>query len=336
MKLINDITFYNPEYLWFLILPISHVLWKTLLKREEHSSIKHSNVSLFSSKKHIKMHLSFLPYLLKIISLIFIVISVARPQTTNSWEESKTEGIDIIIAMDISGSMLAQDLKPNRLESSKEIAIDFIKQRINDRIGLVVFSGESFTQCPLTTDHNSLINLFNDIEYGMIEDGTAIGDGLGNSINRLIDSESESKIVILLTDGENTKGKISPFDAAKIAASDSVNIKVYTIGVGTKGMAKSPVALDYNGNFVYDYVEVKIDEKTLTEIANKTGGMYFRATDNKSLKGIYEKINELETTKIESVKFNTKNEEFYIFTLVSLFAYLLSFLLKKTYFRSIN
>ena len=336
MKLINDITFHNPEYLWFLILPISHVLWKILLKREEHSSIKHSNVSLFSSKKNIKIHLSFLPYLLKIISLIFIVISVARPQTTNSWEESKTEGIDIIIAMDISGSMLAQDLKPNRLESSKEIAIDFIKQRINDRIGLVVFSGESFTQCPLTTDHNSLMNLFNDIEYGMIEDGTAIGDGLGNSINRLIDSESESKIVILLTDGENTKGKISPFDAAKIAASDSVNIKVYTIGVGTKGMAKSPVALDYNGNFVYDYVEVKIDEKTLTEIANKTGGMYFRATDNKSLKGIYEKINELETTEIESVKFNTKNEEFYIFTLVSLFAYLLSFLLKKTYFRSIN
>ena len=336
MKLINDITFHNPEYLWFLILPISHVLWKILLKREEHSSIKHSNVSLFSSKKNIKIHLSFLPYLLKIISLIFIVISVARPQTTNSWEESKTEGIDIIIAMDISGSMLAQDLKPNRLESSKEIAIDFIKQRINDRIGLVVFSGESFTQCPLTTDHNSLINLFNDIEYGMIEDGTAIGDGLGNSINRLIDSESESKIVILLTDGENTKGKISPFDAAKIAASDSVNIKVYTIGVGTKGMAKSPVALDHNGNFVYDYVEVKIDEKTLTEIANKTGGMYFRATDNKSLKGIYEKINELETTEIESVKFNTKNEEFYIFTLVSLFAYLLSFLLKKTYFRSIN
>jgi len=336
MKLINDITFHNPEYLWFLILPISHVLWKILLKREEHSSIKHSNVSLFSSKKNIKIHLSFLPYLLKIISLIFIVISVARPQTTNSWEESKTEGIDIIIAMDISGSMLAQDLKPNRLESSKEIAIDFIKQRINDRIGLVVFSGESFTQCPLTTDHNSLINLFNDIEYGMIEDGTAIGDGLGNSINRLIDSESESKIVILLTDGENTKGKISPFDAAKIAASDSVNIKVYTIGVGTKGMAKSPVALDYNGNFVYDYVEVKIDEKTLTEIANKTGGMYFRATDNKSLKGIYEKINELETTEIESVKFNTKNEEFYIFTLVSLFTYLLSFLLKKTYFRSIN
>ncbi len=336
MKLINDITFHNPEYLWFLILPISHVLWKILLKREEHSSIKHSNVSLFSSKKNIKIHLSFLPYLLKIISLIFIVISVARPQTTNSWEESKTEGIDIIIAMDISGSMLAQDLKPNRLESSKEIAIDFIKQRINDRIGLVVFSGESFTQCPLTTDHNSLINLFNDIEYGMIEDGTAIGDGLGNSINRLIDSESESKIVILLTDGENTKGKISPFDAAKIAASDSVNIKVYTIGVGTKGMAKSPVALDYNGNFVYDYVEVKIDEKTLTEIANKTGGMYFRATDNKSLKGIYEKINELETTEIESVKFNTKNEEFYIFTLVSLFTYLLSFLLKRTYFRSIN
>ena len=232
--------------------------------------------------------------------------------------------------------MLAKDLKPNRLEASKEIAIDFIKQRKNDRIGLVIFSGESFTQCPLTTDHNSLINLFQDIEYGMVEDGTAIGDGLGNSINRLIDSETKSKIIILLTDGENTKGKISPLTAAEIAASDSVGIKVYTIGVGTKGMAKSPVALDFNGNFIYDFVEVKIDEESLTEIAKKTGGQYFRATDNLSLKEIYNTINKLETSELESIKFNTKNEEFYLFSWIALVLFLLSFLLQISYFRKIS
>ena len=205
------------------------------------------------------------------------------------------KGIDIIIAMDISGSMLAQDLKPNRLDASKKIAIDFISKRKNDRIGLVVFSRESFTQCPLTTDYNTLINLFNDIEYGMVDDGTAIGDGLVNSINRLIDSDAKSKIVILLTDGENTKGMISPLTAADIA--EKYGIRVYTIGVGTKGIAKSPVAIDFNGKFLYDLVEVKIDEKTLKEIANKTGGEYFRATDNKSLKVIYNSIDKIETSK---------------------------------------
>ena len=170
----------------------------------------------------------------------------------------------------------------------------------------------------------------------MVDDGTAIGDGLGNSINRLMDSEAKSKIVILLTDGENTKGKISPLTAADIAASDSINIKVYTIGVGTKGMAKSPIAIDFNGRFVYDYVEVKIDEKTLTEIANKTGGEYFRATNNESLEGIYNTIDELETSEIESIKFNTKTEKFYLFSLIALGLFLISFILKITYFKGIN
>jgi len=336
MNLLNNISFNNPELFFLLILPLMHALWHFFSKKNTENVLMFSNITLFSSKKSIKERLIHLPYLLQILSICLIIVSLARPQTTSSWEESKTEGIDIIIAMDISGSMLAQDLKPNRLDASKKIAIDFISKRQNDRIGLVIFSGESFTQCPLTTDYNTLINLFNDIEYGMVDDGTAIGDGLGNSINRLMDSEAKSKIVILLTDGENTKGKISPLTAADIAASDSINIKVYTIGVGTKGMAKSPVAIDFNGRFVYDYVEVKIDEKTLTEIANKTGGEYFRATNNKSLEGIYNTIDELETSEIESIKFNTKTEKFYLFSLIALGLFLLSFILKITYFRGIN
>ena len=336
MNLLNNISFNNPELFFLLILPLVHALWHFFSKNNIENVLIFSNTSFFSTKKNIKERLIHLPYLLQILSICLIIVSLARPQTTSSWEESKTEGIDIIIAMDISGSMLAQDLKPNRLDASKKIAIDFISKRQNDRIGLVIFSGESFTQCPLTTDYNTLINLFNDIEYGMVDDGTAIGDGLGNSINRLMDSEAKSKIVILLTDGENTKGKISPLTAADIAASDSINIKVYTIGVGTKGMAKSPVAIDYNGRFIYDYVEVKIDEKTLTEIANKTGGEYFRATNNKSLEGIYNTIDELETSEIESIKFNTKTEKFYLFSLIALGLFLLSFILKITYFRGIN
>tara|TARA_B100000674_G_scaffold92985_1_gene65535 strand:+ start:2487 stop:3497 length:1011 start_codon:yes stop_codon:yes gene_type:complete len=336
MHLLNNISFENTELFFLLLFPIAHLIWFFFVNKNTNRVFSFSNTSFISSKKNIKEKLVNLPYILQLLCISFIIISLARPQTTNSWEESKTQGIDIILALDISGSMLAKDLKPNRLEASKEIAIDFIKQRKNDRIGLVIFSGESFTQCPLTTDHNSLINLFQDIEYGMVEDGTAIGDGLGNSINRLIDSETKSKIIILLTDGENTKGKISPLTAAEIAASDSVGIKVYTIGVGTKGMAKSPVALDFNGNFIYDFVEVKIDEESLTEIAKKTGGQYFRATDNLSLKEIYNTINKLETSELESIKFNTKNEEFYLFSWIALVLFLLSFLLQISYFRKIS
>jgi len=336
MNLLNNITFNNPELFLLLILPLVHALWHFFSQKNTKNVLSFSNITLFSSKKIIKERLRHLPYLLQILSICLIITSLARPQTNTSWEESKTEGIDIIIAMDISGSMLAQDLKPNRLDASKKIATDFIKQRKNDRIGLVIFSGRSFTQCPLTTDKTSVVNLFNDIEYGMIDDGTAIGDGLGTALNRLKGSKTKSKIVILLTDGENTAGKISPLTAADIAASDSMNVKVYTIGVGTKGMARSPVAIDFNGKFRYDYVEVKIDEKTLTEIANKTGGKYFRATNNESLEGIYNTIDELETSEIESVKFNTETEEFYLFSLIALGLFLISFILKITYFKGIN
>jgi len=196
MNLLNNISFQNTELFFLLLFPIAHLIWFFFVNKNTDRVFSFSNTAFISSKKNLKEKLVNLPYILQLLCICFIIISLARPQTTNSWEESKTKGIDIILALDISGSMLAKDLKPNRLEASKEIAIDFIKQRKNDRIGLVIFSGESFTQCPLTLDHNSLINLFQDIEYGMVEDGTAIGDGLGNSINRLIDSETKSKIII--------------------------------------------------------------------------------------------------------------------------------------------
>lgn len=336
MNLLNNISFNNPELFFLMILPLAHAVWHFFSKNNSENVLSFSNTTFFSPKKSIKERLIHLPYLFQIVSICLIIISLARPQTTNNWEKSKTEGIDIIIAMDISSSMLAQDLKPNRLDAAKEIAIEFIRKRINDRIGLVVFSGGSFTRCPLTTDYNTLIKLFKEIKYGMVDDGTAIGDGLGTSINRLIDSDAKSKIVILLTDGENTTGNISPITAATFAASDSVNVKVYTIGVGTKGMAKSPVSIDFNGRMVYDYVEVKIDEKTLTKIADITGGEYFRATDNASLKEIYNTIDKLETSELESIKFNNKTEEFYLFSLIALGFFLLSFILKITYFRGIN
>ena len=336
IEILNRYSFNNPEMFVIFFVIIAHALWYLFYKKNVDATIRFSNTLLISKQKSVKEKLIHLPYILNILAISLMIISLARPQTENNWEETKTKGIDIIIAMDISGSMLAKDLKPDRLTASKEIAIDFIRQRKNDRIGLVVFGGESFTQCPLTSDHNSLINLFNDIKFGMIKDGTAIGEGLGNSINRLINSEAKSKTIILLTDGENNSGKISPYTAASIASSDSINIKIYTIGVGTKGMAKSPVAIDMNGRFVYDYVEVNIDEKTLKQIAESTGGKYFRATDNNSLKEIYEKINQLETTEIKTNKFSTKNEKFYIFSLISLIMLLLSFLLEITYLRRVN
>lgn len=335
-KIINDITFNNPEYFWMLIIPVAHIIWRLISNPEYNSSINFSDINLFDNTKTIKQRTRHTPYILYMLSIILIIVSLARPQTTNSWEENKTEGIDIIIATDISGSMLAKDLKPNRLEASKEIAIQFIKRRTNDRIGLTVFSGKSFTQCPLTTDHGSLINLFQNVKYGMVNDGTAIGDALGTSINRLIHSDAKSKIIILLTDGENTAGKISPLTASEIAGTDSIGIKIYTIGVGTKGMAKTPVAKDINGKLIYDYVEVRIDEELLTNIANNTGGQYFRATNKESLEKIYNKIDKLETTKIDNIIFHTKNEKFYPFSLTALGLIVLSLLLQFTYFRSIN
>ncbi|MDF2433527.1 MAG: Ca-activated chloride channel, partial [Mucilaginibacter sp.] len=266
---------------------------------------------------------------LRSLAIAALIIALARPQSSLSWQNTTTEGIDIIIASDISGSMLAEDFQPNRLEAGKNIAIDFIKNRPDDRIGLVIFSGEAFTQCPLTIDHDVLTNLFQDVKNGMIDDGTAIGMGLATAVNRLKDSETKSKVVILLTDGSNNMGSIPPVTAAEIAK--QFNVRVYTVGIGTKGYAPYPVQTPFG--IQYQQIPVDVDEGTLTKIADITGGKYFRATDNRTLKNIYNQIDKLEKAKIDVTQFHKKSECFLPFALIALFFLLTELVLKNTLFK---
>tara|TARA_B110000467_G_scaffold157547_1_gene172454 strand:- start:452 stop:1447 length:996 start_codon:yes stop_codon:yes gene_type:complete len=326
-------TFVNSEFFYLLILPLVVLIWYVLKHKNTSSAILFSNTESINKKPTIKQRLRHLPYLLKIGAASLLIIAMARPQSSTNWQESTTEGIDIILTMDISTSMLAQDLKPDRLEASKNVAMEFISTRINDRVGLVIFAGESFTQCPLTTDHNVLINLFKDVKIGMIDDGTAIGMGLATAVNRIKDSEAISKVIILLTDGVNNSGMVRPLTAAEIA--QKFGIRVYTIGVGTMGMAKSPVGWDWNGNVIYDYREVTIDEKTLKDIATLTDGKYFRATNNNSLKEIYKDINVLEKSKIEVTEFHKRSEEFLPFALWALGLLFFGFILQLTYLKQV-
>jgi len=326
-----DWEFAHIWVLWtLLIIPLLtafHILryWK------RQPSVSFSASNYLPAQGFIASKLVHIPFILRMLAIGALIVALARPQSSSSWQDVKTEGIDIVVAMDISSSMLARDFEPNRLEASKEVAQEFILNRPNDRIGLVVYAGESFTQCPLTTDHDKLINLFQDLEFGLIENGTAIGMGLANAVNRLKESDAKSKVVILLTDGENTAGNIPPITAAEIAS--SFGVKVYTIGVGTKGMAPMP-AQDYFGRITYVNEEVNIDEKTLKSIAKITNGKYFRATDNESLSSIYEEIDQLEKTVIEETQFEKKNEEFLIITLVGLALLLIEFLMKKLVFKN--
>ena len=265
-------------------------------------------------------------------TIALVIVILARPQSTNSWQNSSTEGIDIMMAIDISSSMLAQDLRPNRLEAAKNVAAAFINGRPNDNIGLVVFSAESFTQCPLTTDHAILLNLFKNIQSGMIEDGTAIGLGLANAVSRIKDSQAKSKVIILLTDGSNNRGEIAPVTAAEIAK--TFGIRVYTIGVGTKGEAPYPFRLP-GGMIQTQMIPVDIDEPTLKQIATTTGGQYFRATDNASLKEIYSEIDQMEKTKISVREYSKKQEEYKNIALLLLALLLLELLLKHTLLKKI-
>lgn len=328
----SNYTFANPEYLYLLFLiPIFWFVYIFNLRDKNTflilSSIKRLNTKTWKSwGRHIV-------FFIKTLAISLLIIAFARPQSTSSWQNAITEGIDIILAMDISGSMLAQDLTPNRLEASKKVAMDFISGRPNDRIGLVIFSGESFTQCPLTTDHKVLKGLFNDVKSGMIDDGTAIGMGLATSINRLKDSKTKSKVIILLTDGVNNQGSIAPMTAAEIA--QEFKMRVYTIGVGTKGYAPYPFNTPF-GNIVYQDVEVKIDEKTLQDIANATNGKYFRATSNKALQEIYKEIDKLERSKIEIKEFHKKKEEFLPFAALGMIFLILSFILNNTLFKTVT
>ena len=324
-------TFVNSEFFYLLVLPFAILIWQILKHKTSASTILFSGTEAINTKPTIKQRLRHLPFICKISAATLLIIAMARPQSSTNWEESTTEGIEIILAMDISGSMLAQDLKPDRLEASKNVAIDFISQRKNDRVGLVIFAGESFTQCPLTTDHNVLINLFKDVKSGMVDDGTAIGMGLATAINRLKDSESISKVIILLTDGVNNSGTIPPLTAAEIA--QKFGIRVYTIGVGTEGFAPYPFQTPFG--IQYQEVEVKIDEKTLQDIATLTDGKYFRATNNNSLREIYKDIDALEKSKIEITEFHKRSEEFLPFALWALGLLFLGFLLQITYLKQI-
>lgn len=327
----SNYTFVNREFFYLLIIPIAILIWYILKYKFVSSTILFSDTHSISKTITLKQRLRHLPYLLKIIAAALLIIAIARPQSTANWEESTTEGIDIVLAMDISGSMLARDLKPDRLEASKDVAMDFISKRKNDRVGLVIFAGESFTQCPLTTDHNVLLNLFKDVKSGMVEDGTAIGMGLATAVNRLKDSKAISKVIILLTDGVNNSGMVPPLTAAEIA--QKFGIRVYTIGVGTEGFAPYPFQTPFG--IQYQDVEVKIDEKTLQDIAILTDGKYFRATNNNSLKEIYKDIDALEKSKIEVTEFHKRSEEFLPFALWALGLLFLGFILQITYLKQI-
>lgn len=330
MEWFRGIEFANKGFFWLMLLIPAMVAWYIWRQEKLQGSLRMSAMSGFLKvKKSSYTVLRHYGIVLKSLALLVLIVALARPQSALSWQNTTTEGIDIVIATDISGSMLSEDLKPNRLEAGKNIAIDFIKERPDDRIGLVVFSGESFTQCPLTIDHDVLINLFQDINNGMIEDGTAIGMGLATAVNRLKDSEAKSKVIILLTDGSNTTGSIPPNTAAEIAK--QMNVRVYTVGVGTKGYAPYPIKTPFGVQ--YQQVPVTIDEPTLSNIAKITGGQYFRATNNEKLRQIYEQIDKLEKAKIAVTQYHKKTERFLPFALMALVLLLLDFLLKNTLFK---
>ena len=308
--------------------------WYLFKLKTYEGEINYSSFNLFTGiKSSLKAKFRHVLFLLRLVALSFLILAIARPQSRSSWKDVKTEGIDIVVSLDVSLSMLAKDFKPNRLEVAKEVLGDFIDARPNDKIGLVVFSGEAFTQCPLTTDHKIIKNMFGDIKAGMLDQGTAIGLGLADGVARVKDSKTKSKVVILISDGVSNVGEIAPLTAADIAK--TFGVRVYCIGVGSKGKALQPVALYPNGEMEYDYVDVDIDDATMTQISEMTGGKYFRATDRESLEKTYKEIDLLEKTIISEKNFSNKSEHFLPFTLAAAICLLLEFLLKRFVFKAI-
>lgn len=324
--------FASPYYLILLVLIVPIIIWYIFKQKKSAPTIQISTLQSFGKKtisfKNILKHVLFA---FRILCFTFLVIALARPQSTNSWQNTTTEGIDIMISMDISGSMLAEDFKPNRLEAGKNIAAEFINSRPNDRMGLVVFSGKSFTQCPLTTDHAVLINLFKSIKFGMIDDGTAMGEGIATAINRIKDSKAKSKTIILLTDGVNNAGSIAPITAAEIAK--TYGIRIYTIGVGSMGQAPYPFQTQFGTQM--QMINVEIDEPVLKQIAQMTDGNYFRATNNEKLRAIYKEIDKLEKTKIAVKEYRKHKEEFFPFVLIAVLFLFFELLLKFTLLKKI-
>lgn len=325
-------TFLHPELLWLLLLLPALLIIYIVWRRRQHASLRvPSLLFLRDMRGGLRVYLRHTLFALRLLALGLIIVALARPQSSSSWSEDRVEGIDIMLTMDISTSMLAMDFQPNRVEAAKEVAMRFIANRPNDNIGLVVFAGESFTACPLTQDHATLINRLREMTPGMIEDQTAIGSGLATAISRLKDSKTKSKVIILLTDGANNTGNISPKMAADLAK--TFGISIYTIGVGS-GAGEAPYPIQTALGVVVRNMPVDLDEPTMRQIADVSGGAYFRATDNESLSAIYQKIDQLEKTKLSTRNYHTTYEEFFVFVLAAALLLLLEFVLRSTVLRT--
>ncbi|CAZ95554.1 vWA domain-containing protein [Zobellia galactanivorans] len=330
--MLDNVTFANPEFFWLLLLLPLAILWYFYKRNEHVASLKIPTIQGFGHTD-VLSKLKPLLFILRLLALTAVIVAMARPQTEDISTKTKTtKGIDIVMAIDVSSSMLARDLKPNRLTALKEVAAEFIKERPNDRIGLVAYAAEAYTKTPITSDKSIVLRALKEITYGQLNDGTAIGMGLATSVNRLKESKASSKIIILLTDGVNNSGFIEPQTAADLAT--EFGIKTYTIGLGTNGNALSPIAYNSDGSFRYGMRQVEIDEDLLKDIAKVTGGKYFRATDNQKLEAIYDEINKLEKTEIEEFKYYKYEEKFrpWIFLAIALLVF--EWLLRNTLFRS--
>ncbi|WP_295180137.1 VWA domain-containing protein [uncultured Christiangramia sp.] len=329
-----NFNFENPEFFWLLLLLPLAIGWYIWKRNKQTAALKISSTKGFKGKSGLLPKLRPILFILRLLTLALIITAMARPRTVDvSTQSSSTQGIDIVMAIDVSASMLARDLQPTRLEATKNVAEEFIKDRPADRIGLVVYAGESFTKTPITSDKSIVLDALEGIEYNnVLENGTAIGSGLATAVNRIKDSDAESKVIILLTDGVNNSGFIDPNTASELAL--EFGIRVYTIGVGSNGMALSPTAILPNGRFQYGNVPVEIDEELLTQIASTTGGKYFRATDNEKLEAIYEEIDALEKTEIEEFRYYNYDEKYRPLVLLAGGLLLLEVLLRMTVFRS--
>ena len=332
----KNITFLHPEFFWlFLVLPIA-IAWYWFTHKKQRATLKISSTKSFKGSATLIAKLQPLLFVLRLLALSAIIVALARPRSVDVSSKSRTtKGIDIVMAIDVSGSMLAKDLKPNRLEALKRVAAEFVEDRINDRIGLVVYAGESYTRTPVTSDKTVILQSLKTVEYddSIIADGTGIGVGLATAINRIKDSKAKSRIIILLTDGVNNSGTIDPRMAADIAK--EYGIKVYTIGIGTNEMAPFPYAKAPNGTFLYQNMKVEIDEKLMKEIAKTTDGKYFRATSNAKLKEIYTEINKLEKTEVEEKKYFNYDEKYQPLVWLALFLLFVEVLLKNTIFKGL-
>ncbi len=322
-------SFLYPKLLWLLLLvPLVALIYILVFQKKQATLHLPSSYRLMGGG--FRVYMRHAPFILELLAFAFIIVALARPRDTSSINEKKIEGIDIMLALDASGSMMAMDLEPNRFEAAKTVAADFISKRPNDNIGLVVFAGESFTRCPLTTDHTTLLNRLEGVELGLLDDGTAIGMGIASACSRLKDSKTKSKIIVLLTDGTNNMGSITPNTAASIAS--SLGIRIYTIAVGTYGEATFPIQAAFGT--VYEKVKVEIDEASLKQIANVTGGAYYRATDNKSLEEIYKKIDELEKSRLLTKSFEAYRELYFAWACIAFILLIVAIVLRATYCRT--